>query len=94
MEKVVATNLPGRAPQLTKGRGSIFIEDIMESELFAMPVAQPPDNDLLDAYSEAVIEAAGRASPSVVNVEVRRGRDSCGFRIGIRVYSRRFHSHK
>ena len=50
----------------------------MDSELFAMPVAQPPDNELLDAYSEAVIEAAGRASPSVVNVEVRRGETPAG----------------
>jgi len=51
----------------------------MESELFAMPVSQPPsDNDLLDAYSEAVIEAAGRASPSVVNIEVRRGQTPAG----------------
>src|SRR5262245_62477086 len=50
----------------------------MESELFAMPVSQPPDDDLLDAYSEAVIEAAGRASPSVVNVEIRRGETPAG----------------
>jgi S1-C subfamily serine protease len=51
----------------------------MESELFALPVSQPPsDNDLLDAYSEAVIDAAGRASPSVVNIEVRRGQTPAG----------------
>jgi S1-C subfamily serine protease len=51
----------------------------MESDLFAMPVSEPPsDNELLDAYSEAVIEAAGRASPSVVNIEVRRGQTPAG----------------
>ena len=44
-----------------------------------MPVVQPPsDNDLLDAYSEAVIDAAGRASPSVVNVEVVKGQNPAG----------------
>ena len=51
----------------------------MESELYAMLVSQPPsDSDLLDAYSEAVIEAAGRASPSVVNIEMRRGQKPAG----------------
>jgi S1-C subfamily serine protease len=51
----------------------------MNSDIFATPVAQPPsDNELLDAYSEAVIDAAGRASPSVVNVEVRKGQNPGG----------------
>jgi S1-C subfamily serine protease len=40
----------------------------MSTEPYALPVVDP-----LDAYSEAVIHAAERASPSVVNVDVQRG---------------------
>jgi S1-C subfamily serine protease len=45
----------------------------MSIEPYALPVVDP-----LDAYSEAVIQAAERASPSVVNVDVRRGKQHGG----------------
>lgn len=51
----------------------------MSTEPNVLSVSQPPaDDDLLDAYSEAVIDAAGRASPSVVNVEVNQGQQARG----------------
>jgi S1-C subfamily serine protease len=51
----------------------------MEFEQFALPVALPPhDDDLLDAYSHAVIDAAGRVSPSVVNIDVKHGQKAGG----------------
>ncbi len=46
-------------------------EGIRGGEARTLDAVRPSDDDLLDAYSRAVISAAERVSPSVVNLDVR-----------------------
>src|SRR2546426_271717 len=42
------------------------------SAISTSPIAPASDDQLLDAYSKAVVQAADEVGPSVVNIEVRR----------------------
>jgi S1-C subfamily serine protease len=53
-------------------------------EVREFDAVRPSDDDLLDAYSRAVINAAERVSPSVVNIDVHktpRGKQTTHFRL-------------
>ena len=59
-------------------------EGIRGGEARNLEAVHPSDDDLLDAYSRAVISAAERVSPSVVNLDVRtnpRGKQGTRYRM-------------
>jgi S1-C subfamily serine protease len=59
-------------------------EGVKGGEARTLDAIHPSDDDLLDAYSRAVISAAERVSPSVVNLDVRtnpRGKQGARYRL-------------
>ncbi len=59
-------------------------EAVRGGEARTLDVAHPSDADLLDAYSRAVINAAEKVSPSVVNIDVHKnlkGKQTTPFRL-------------
>jgi S1-C subfamily serine protease len=61
--------------------GYVSDENVAPLNASERSVSGPPDEELLDAYSRAVVGAAERVSPSVVSIETRhtvRGRQSGG----------------
>jgi len=59
-------------------------EGVKGGEARTLDAVHPSDDDLLDAYSRAVISAAERVSPSVVNLDVRtspRGKQGARYRL-------------
>jgi len=51
----------------------LSIDGVKGGEAQTLEAAHPSDEDLLDAYSRAVVNAAERVSPSVVNIDVHKG---------------------
>jgi S1-C subfamily serine protease len=50
----------------------LSIDGVKGGEARALDAVHPSDDDLLDAYSRAVINASERISPSVVNIDVHK----------------------
>jgi S1-C subfamily serine protease len=63
----------GEVKMAKKGLRLLSNDGVKGGEAQTLDVVRPSEDDLLDAYSRAVVNAAEKVSPSVVNIDVRKG---------------------
>jgi S1-C subfamily serine protease len=71
-DPVIRFNVQGDVKMAQKVFRLLSNDGVKGGEARTFDAVHPSEDDLLDAYSQAVINAAERVSPSVVNIDVRK----------------------